>query len=346
MSEQTETRPRDPRTPHEPMAFTAREFFRGALAALAWYLTFAMVLHLLLGTAWAIAMFIAVPTAVIAWAAFLAPAAALGWSLRGAARPGVHMLAFAVFGAIVSLVAVFAGLRVSLGLGGPDHPISAIDAIIIVPETVAGALAVMLGWRGAAKRALPHLFLRPPRGQDEPMDEIVTLYDADGEPAGTAPRSRMRAENLRHGATACVVFRPDGRVFVHQRTESKDVYPGRWDFAAGGVMTAGETPDDAAARETAEELGVHTPLVPIGEGDYADAHTTYRGFLYWTVTTEEIVFQPEEVAAGMWMTRDELLDRLDSDGDVFMPDTVGLLGGWIREVDPWPPTGEGASAAV
>ncbi len=315
---------------------------RGALAALAWYLVFAAALHVLLGTGWVLAMLIAVPTAVIAWVAFLGPAAVLGWALRRVARPGVHLVSFAAFGAVVSLVAVLAGLRVSLGLGGEDHPLGAVDAIIIVPETVAGAVAVMLGWRSAAKRALPHLFARPRRGHQEPVDEIVTLYDAGGEPVGTAPRSRMRAENLRHGATACVVFRPDGRVFVHRRTESKDVYPGRWDFAAGGVLTAGESPDEAAARETAEELGVHTPLVSIGVGDYADAHTTYRGFLYWTVTTEEIVLQPEEVAGGVWMTRDELVDRLDSDAESFMPDTVALLGDWIRRLSVCPPTGAAA----
>ena len=79
------------------------------------------------------------------------------------------------------------------------------------------------------------------------MDEIVALYDERGRPVGSAPRSRMRAENLRHAATAVVVRDPWGRVHVHRRTDTKDVYPGRYDFAAGGVLLAGEEPLDAAA---------------------------------------------------------------------------------------------------
>ena len=75
-------------------------------------------------------------------------------------------------------------------------------------------------------------------------------------PCGSAPRSRMRAENLHHAATAVVVRDRLGRVYVHRRTTTKDVYPGRRDFAAGGVLTAGEDPHDAAVRELAEELGV------------------------------------------------------------------------------------------
>ncbi|MCB0913776.1 MAG: NUDIX hydrolase, partial [Propionibacteriaceae bacterium] len=78
------------------------------------------------------------------------------------------------------------------------------------------------------------------------MDELIALYDEHGHPSGAAPRSRMRAENLRHGATAVVVRNSSGQVYVHRRTPTKDVYPGRRDFAAGGVIGAGEEPDAAA----------------------------------------------------------------------------------------------------
>lgn len=163
-------------------------------------------------------------------------------------------------------------------------------------------------------------------------DEIVGLYDDEGRECGSAPRSRMRRENLRHGATAVVVFDPAGRIFVHRRTETKDLFPGLLDFAAGGVIRAGEDPTEAAAREAEEELGVTGPLTPIGEGDYADSRTSLHGFLFWTVATEPLRFQPEEVAGGEWMTREALLSAVAETPERFMPDTAALLLEWVRDL--------------
>ena len=163
------------------------------------------------------------------------------------------------------------------------------------------------------------------------MDEVVALYDADGRQVGSAPRSRMRAENLRHGATGVIVRDPLGRVFVHRRTDTKDVYPGRYDFTAGGVLLAGEDPADAARREAEEELGVSSPLVPLGEADYADGHTTYRAFLFETTWDGPIRLQPEEVASGEWLTLEQLVAMLDDPTVLMMPDARALLGPWLRD---------------
>ncbi|MGI8522831.1 MAG: phosphotransferase [Nocardioides sp.] len=163
------------------------------------------------------------------------------------------------------------------------------------------------------------------------MDEIVALYDERGRPAGTAPRAQMRARNLRHAATAVVVRDPLGRVYLHRRTDTKDVYPGRWDFAAGGVVLAGEDPTEAAVREAEEELGVTSPLVALGEADYADDHTTYHAFRFVTEWDGEVRWQPEEVADGRWVTLAELVAVLADPDTPVMPDTAALLDGWLRE---------------
>jgi 8-oxo-dGTP pyrophosphatase MutT (NUDIX family) len=161
------------------------------------------------------------------------------------------------------------------------------------------------------------------------VEEIVALYDDAGRPSGTAPRSRMRAENLRHAATAVVVRDPRGRVHVHKRTDTKDVYPGRYDFAAGGVLLAGEDPHDAARREAEEELGVTSELVPLGEGDYEDEQTRYHAYLYETTWDGPIRRQAEEVASGEWVTLERLAEMLDDPDVPVMPDTAALLGHWV-----------------
>ncbi|MGY4765906.1 NUDIX hydrolase [Kribbella sp. CWNU-51] len=163
------------------------------------------------------------------------------------------------------------------------------------------------------------------------MDELVAILDEDNRVAGSAPRSVMRRDNLRHAATGVLVRNPAGDIYVHRRTPTKDVYPGRYDFAAGGVVAAGEDPYDAVVRELAEELGITgAELVRLPEGDYADEHTRYRAYLYSCVWDGPVKHQPEEVEWGAWMSPADLVAKLDDPTWSFMPDTAALLGPLVR----------------
>jgi aminoglycoside phosphotransferase (APT) family kinase protein len=163
-------------------------------------------------------------------------------------------------------------------------------------------------------------------------DEVVALYDETGRVTGSARRSTVRAENLRHAASSVVVRDGYGRVYLHRRTLTKDVYPGLLDFAAGGVVLAGEDPAAGAVREAEEELGVHgVPVVPLGSADYADAVTRYRAFRFVTTYDGPIRWQPEEVSWGTWVTVDELVRRLDDDPASVVPDSVAVWADIVRD---------------
>jgi isopentenyldiphosphate isomerase len=161
------------------------------------------------------------------------------------------------------------------------------------------------------------------------VDELVALYDpASAQPrvVGAAPRSRVRAENLPHAATAVLLMDDDGRIYVHRRTESKDVYPGTWDAWAGGVVRAGEHPSDTAVRELAEELGVHdTDLEPLFTAWFRDDRihelaVTFRARWHGEHRHGPVVHQADEVAEGRWMTLDEVRELLDDPARPMIPD--------------------------
>jgi isopentenyldiphosphate isomerase len=163
------------------------------------------------------------------------------------------------------------------------------------------------------------------------VDELVALLDEDGQVCGSAPRSLMRRDNMRHGATGVLVRNSAGDIYVHRRTPTKDVYPARYDFMAGGVVAAGEDPYDAVVRELAEELGITgVELTRLPEGDYADEFTNYRAYLYSCVWDGPVTHQPEEVDWGAWMSPADLVARLDDPDWPFVPDTTALLGPLVR----------------
>ena len=161
-------------------------------------------------------------------------------------------------------------------------------------------------------------------------EELVAISDPTGRLTGVAPRWRVRRDNLWHLATGVIVRDRLGLVYVHRRTTTKDVYPGRYDCCAGGVVGAGETPDEAARRELAEELGItDVPLHPVLRSSYADAVTRYHAYVYETTWDGPVRQQPEEVAWGGWMDLAELADRLSDPAWPFVPDTRALVGDWL-----------------
>ncbi|PID54205.1 MAG: NUDIX hydrolase [Micrococcales bacterium] len=164
------------------------------------------------------------------------------------------------------------------------------------------------------------------------MEEIVSVYDEQGVPVGAAPRSRVRAENLRHGSTAVVVRNSKGKIFVHRRTATKDIFPNLYDFAAGGLILDGETPLEGAYRELGEELDITTAtLEPVAERDYEDEQTRYRAYLYTTTWDGPVHPQREEVDWCGWMSMKDLRKALGSPEWDFAPDSVALWNGFLTD---------------
>ncbi len=185
-------------------------------------------------------------------------------------------------------------------------------------------------------------------------DEVAAHYDEAGSVVGAVTRRRLRHENLWHAASSVVVRDSLGRIYLHRRTTTKDVYPGLLDFAAGGVVLAGEDPAAGAVREVEEELGVvGVPLTPHGVVAYGDAHTRYHAHRFVVVWDGPIRWQPEEVSGGEWVTLGQLVDLIEDAPHTVVPDSAAvwseLLLSWgASETDhrAWAGPGQEASGRV
>ena len=162
--------------------------------------------------------------------------------------------------------------------------------------------------------------------------ELVEEVDEDGAVLRVVTRAAMRAANLRHRSVGVVVRRPGDRaVLVHRRAGWKDVWPGLWDLAFGGVCTVGEEPVTSAQRELTEEAGVEVGLEALrflGRDRYEDGAVRVVGFLYETEHGGPFTFADGEVEEVAWVPFLQLGDWLA--GTSVVPDSrsmaVPLLG--------------------
>lgn len=157
-------------------------------------------------------------------------------------------------------------------------------------------------------------------------EELVTLVDDAGTPTGSAPRSVMRRDNLRHAATAILLRNRAGQVYLARRTTTKDWAPGHWDVGAGGVISFGEDPVSSARRELAEELGVTgVELRPLAANLFSDPTTRCFEHVFEATWDGPVTHQVEEVAEGRWADLDELARLLHDPDQPFVADGRQLL---------------------
>lgn len=87
-------------------------------------------------------------------------------------------------------------------------------------------------------------------------DEVLDIVDENDQVIGQSRRGEAYAAGLRHRAVFVQVRDAENRLFVHRRTSTKLIFPSLYDMFVGGVVSAGESYDEAARREAEEELGV------------------------------------------------------------------------------------------
>lgn len=137
-------------------------------------------------------------------------------------------------------------------------------------------------------------------------DELVDVVDEQDRVVGRVTRAEMRRRNLLHRAVYLLIRNSRGDFFVHRRTTTKDVYPGYWDVTVGGVVAAGESYDEAARREVAEEVGIRDAAPQrLFDVRFADASTRLVGRAFLVRHDGAVTLQTEEVAWGAFVPRAE-----------------------------------------
>ncbi len=161
--------------------------------------------------------------------------------------------------------------------------------------------------------------------------EIIEIVDGYDRVVRTMQRQEMRKKGLLHRVTYLLIFNSKGEILVQQRTKTKDWYPGRWDFAAGGVVQADEHYDLSAERELYEELAIEATLEKqfkiYFEDRSSSPHTRSWGMVYRCNHEGPFTLQAEEVQSVQFMTVQEALAM---DVETVTPDTRQVLLSFIH----------------
>lgn len=163
-----------------------------------------------------------------------------------------------------------------------------------------------------------------------PADEIVAIVDEQNNVIGAVPRREMRANRLLHRSTYILVFNSQGALYVQKRTMTKDVFPGYFDPATGGVVLAGESYEESAVRELEEEMEIRdVPLTYLFDFYFEDEHARVWGRAFSCIYDGKIVPQVEEVEYVEMMTIDDILRRAET--EQFTPDGLLVVRRYLAE---------------
>lgn len=154
--------------------------------------------------------------------------------------------------------------------------------------------------------------------------EIIQIVDENNTEIAAVSRQLMRQQNLIHRACYILVFNKAGELFIQRRTKTKDIYPGCWDVAAGGVVLANESYEESARRELQEELGIcGKHLIFCFDHYYEDADNRVWGRIFRCKNEGPFTLQSDEIEYGMFVPVQTALGM--SRQEPFTPDGLQIL---------------------
>ncbi|MBR8641829.1 NUDIX domain-containing protein [Streptomyces tuirus] len=155
------------------------------------------------------------------------------------------------------------------------------------------------------------------------MAELVERVDEQDRVLGVVDRDEAIRRGWLHRVATTVCRDPRGRVLVYRRPEHASRFPGHYDWLFGGGVEVGETYQEAAARELAEELGVRVPVRFVFKFLCRGAISPYWLGVHEAVVSEAVVPDPGEVAWCGWLGAQEFQEALRR--WTFVPDGLEAL---------------------
>ena len=153
--------------------------------------------------------------------------------------------------------------------------------------------------------------------------EIFDVVDEEDNVIGKASRKECHEKGLIHRSVMFFIFDEEKRVFVTKRSKNKDFFPGYWSIVLGGHVNSGESYEDAAIREIAEETGLNEKPFFMDFFKKRIPEEKENVKVYRVVASGEIILNYHELKHGKFLSLKELEKKLKKEN--FLPETEILL---------------------
>ena len=143
------------------------------------------------------------------------------------------------------------------------------------------------------------------------MGELVDRVDEEDLVVGVVERAEAIEKGWLHRVATTVCRDPRGRILVHRRPDGISRFPGQYNWLIGGAAEAGESYEEAAARELSEELGVFgVPVRHVFKFLCRGEISPYWLGVHEAVVRGAIVPDPTEIDWYGWFGEGELLEAV------------------------------------
>ena len=156
--------------------------------------------------------------------------------------------------------------------------------------------------------------------------EYFDVLNENGEFTGRiATREECHEKGLWHRAVYGFIFNQNGDVLLQKRSKNKKLWPDLWDITAGGHVLAGEFGSQALIREIKEELDIGVAENEVKylvgsissnvKGNIINNHFNECYIVTKDIDISKIKLQEDEVSDIKWFSKQEILNRIDSNFD-------------------------------
>jgi isopentenyl-diphosphate delta-isomerase type 1 len=152
----------------------------------------------------------------------------------------------------------------------------------------------------------------------------VVVVDQNDNVIGAAYKEDLSVKGLIHRIVRVFIFNSKNQIYLQKRASNMETWPNKWDQSVGGHVDEEENYEQAAKRETEEELGIKNITLKEITKFYTEeifGGKTKKRFnmLYEGKYDGKINLQEEEISNGDWFDIDYVEKWMEETPDDFVP---------------------------